>query len=144
MNIRNATYRDAPAIKGLLEQLGYTSTHSMIVDQLEIMFSKEDHQVFVYELRKEVVGFVSVHYLPQLAFDGGVMLISYFSVDETVKSTGIAKELEQYVTNQARIRKCERIQVHCQDWRVPAHQFYLQQGYQEYPKYFTKRIVYAE
>jgi len=144
MNIRNATYHDAPAIKGLLEQLGYTSRLSMIVDQIERMFNKGDHQVFVYELRKEVVGFVSVHYLPQLAFDGGIMIISYFSVDEAVKNSNIDKELEQYIANQARLRKCERIQVHCMDWRAPTHQFYVQQGYQEYPKYFTKRLVYGE
>ena len=144
MNIRNATYHDAPAIKSLLEQLGYTSRLSMIIDQLTRMFNKEDHRVYVYELRKEVVGFASVHYLPQLAFDGGIMIISYFSVDEAVKDTGIAKEIEGYITNQARVRKCERIQVHCLDWRTPAHQFYVQQGYQEYPKYFTKRLVYGE
>jgi GNAT superfamily N-acetyltransferase len=131
MTIRIASYHDSSRL-------------SMIVDQLERLFNKEDHQVFVYELRKEVVGFVSVHYLPQLAFDGGVMIISYFSVDEGVKDTGIGKELEQYITNQARLRKCERIQVHCMDWRTPAHQFYKQQGYQEYPKYYTKRLVYGE
>ena len=144
MNIRNATYHDAPAIKSLLEQLGYTSRLSMIIDQLTRMFNKEDHQVFVYELKKEVVGFVSVHYLPQLAFDGGVMIISYFSVDEAVKDTNVGRELEQYIIKQARLKKCERIQVHCLDWRTPAHQFYVQQGYIEYPKYFTKRLVYGE
>lgn len=108
------------------------------------MFGKDDHQLLVYELRKEVVGFVSVHYLPQLAFDGGLLVITYFSVDEAVKNTDVAKHLEQYITEQARLNKCERIQVHCLDCRTPVHQFYLQQGYQEYPKYFTKRLVYVE
>jgi GNAT superfamily N-acetyltransferase len=142
--IRNATYHDAPEIRNLLEALGYKTSISMLVDQLKVLFGKEGHEVWVYELRKEVVGFVSVHYLPQLAFDGGVMIISYFSVDEAVKDTGIARELEQFIAGQARLRRCERIQVHCLEWRTPAHQFYLQQGYLEYPKYFTKRLVYAE
>jgi N-acetylglutamate synthase-like GNAT family acetyltransferase len=144
MHIRNATYHDAPEIRNLLEALGYKTSISMLVDQLKVLFGKEGHEVWVYELRKEVVGFVSVHYLPQLAFDGGLMLISYLSVDETVRDQGIGKALEEYVTAQARIKKCERIQVHCAEWRAPAHQFYLQQGYVEYPKYFTKRLVYAE
>jgi len=78
MNIRNATYHDAPAIKSLLEQLGYSSRLSMLIDQLERLFNKNDHQVFVYELKKEVVGFASVHCLPQLAFDGAILIISYF------------------------------------------------------------------
>jgi hypothetical protein len=144
MNIRKATYIDAPAIKLLLEALGYKARISLLINQLETMFGKDDHQIFVYELKKEVVGFVSIHILPQLAFDGGIMLITYFSVDETIGYTNIAKELEQYITKLAVLKKCERIQVHCLEWRTPAHQFYLQQGYQEYPKYFTKRLVYAE
>jgi N-acetylglutamate synthase-like GNAT family acetyltransferase len=144
MTIRNATYHDAPAIKSLLESLGYKTTNSLLVDQLDILFNNENDQVLVYELKKEVIGFVAVHHLPQLAFDGGLMLITYLSVDDSVKDTGVAKALEEYITRQAILRKCERIQVHCLEWRTPAHQFYLQQGYQEYPKYFTKRLVYGE
>lgn len=144
MGIRNATYKDAPAIKSLLDALGYKTSNSLLVNQLETLFGKNDHEVFVYELYKEVVGFVSVHILPQLAFDDGMMIITYFSIDETVTNTSVAKELEQHITNQAILRKCDWIQVHCMDWRVPAHQFYLQQGYQEYPKYFTKRLIYGQ
>src|SRR5580698_4490026 len=105
MTIRTATYLDAPAIKLLLEVLGYTARYSLIVDQLELMFGKDDHQVFVYELKKEVIGFVSVHFLPQLAFEGGLMVITYLSADDA----GIAQALEKYVTEQARLRKCDRI-----------------------------------
>jgi N-acetylglutamate synthase-like GNAT family acetyltransferase len=144
MNIRNATYKDAPAIKLLMEALGYKTSISLLINQLETMFGKDDHEVLVYELNREVAGFVSVHYLPQLAFDGGLMIITYLSADESIKNTSINQALEEYITARARKKKCERIQVHCSDWRIPAHQFYIQQGYQEYPKYFTKRLVYAE
>jgi len=144
MNIRNATYYDAPAIRLLLEALGYRTTISLLVSQLENLFDGKYAQAFVYELNKEVVGFISIHYLPQLGFDGELVLISYLSVEEGYRRKGIGKKLEKYVTEQALKRKCDRIQVHCQDWRTPAHKFYEQQGYQEYPKYFTKRLVYAE
>ena len=109
MNIRNATYHDAPAIKQLLEELGYVSRLSIMVNQIEMMFNTGDHQIFVYELKKEVVGFVSVHYLPQLAFDGGLMLITYLSADKAIPNLDIGRELEQYITHQARLKKCERI-----------------------------------
>jgi GNAT superfamily N-acetyltransferase len=142
MNIRNATYHDAPTIKLLLEASGYTRRMSPLVSQLETIFGKDDHQVFVYELRKEVVGFVSVHYLPQLAFDGGLMIISNFAVDEFVQYTDVANQLEQYIEKYARQRKCELIQVHSMDWRTDVHRFYLQQGYKEFPNYFTKQLVY--
>ena len=135
---------DAPAIKLLLEALGYSARTSLLVGQLENLYGKDDHQIFVFELRGEVVGFVSVHYLPQLAVGGGVAIISYLSVDETVKTPDVAGALEKYVTEKAKERKCERIQVHCLDWRTAVHQFYLNQGYKEYPKYFTKPIAYGE
>jgi N-acetylglutamate synthase-like GNAT family acetyltransferase len=144
MPIRNATYKDAPAIKSLLEALGYKTSLSLLIGQLENLFGEKDHQALVCEVNREVVGFASVHYLPQLAFDGGLMVITYLSVDETVKNQNIAQALEEYITTVARKKRCERIQVHCADWRTPAHQFYLQQGYQDYPKYFTKRLMYGE
>lgn len=144
MNIRDATYKDAPAVKLLLEALGYTGSVSLLIDQLELLFGGKDHQIFVYEMNKEVVGFISVHFLPQLAFDGELALISYLSVDETVRDHGIGKALEQHVVGVARKRKCDRIQVHCLERRAREHRFFEQLGYQEYPKYFTKRLIYAE
>lgn len=144
MIIRNATYRDAPVIKLLLESLGYKASISLLITQLESQFGQNDHQVHVYELKKEVVGFISVHYLPQLAFDGGLAIITFLSVDDAAKDHCIAKALEQYVSDQARKRKCERIQVHCLEWRTGEHEFFKQQGYQEYPKYYSKRLAYAE
>ena len=144
MKIREATYHDAAAIKLLMAALGYKTSVSLLVDQLENLFDGINHQVFVYEMNKDVVGFISVHYMPQLGFDGELVFISYLSVDESVRDQGIGKALEQYVTREALKRKCDRIQVHFQEWRSREHQFYMQQGYQEYAKFFTKRLVYAE
>ncbi|MFA6084673.1 GNAT family N-acetyltransferase [Mucilaginibacter sp.] len=144
MNIRNATYRDAPAIKLLLEALGYKTSTILLVSQLEKLFGQNDHQVLVYELNKDVLGFISIHYLPQLGFDAELVIITYLSVDETVSDQSIGAALEEYVAAQAIKRKCDRIQVHCSEWRAPTHKFYKQQGYQEYPQYYTKRLIYAE
>ncbi len=141
LKIRNATYHDAPFIKGLLAVLGYQTNLSLLVDQLERLFGSQNDHCYVCDINKEVVGFVTVHYLPQLAFDGGVAIISYLSVDESIKGIDIATALEKHVTEQARIKRCEQVQVHCMDWRTHAHQFYIKQGYQEYPKYFIKRLV---
>lgn len=144
MNIRNATYRDAPSIKLLLEALGYKTKTVLLIPQLEKLFDGKDNQVLVYESDKMVLGFIAVHYLPQLGFDGELVTISYLAVDEEHQGQGIGKALEEYVVAAAWTRKCDRIQVHCSDWRAKAHQFYEQQGYREYPKYYSKRLVYAE
>jgi GNAT superfamily N-acetyltransferase len=144
MNIRNATYKDAPAIRTLLMTLGYKTTISLLITQLEQLSGYKDHQVFVYEADKEVVGFISIHYIIQLGFDGEIVIINYLAVDETSRGKGVGAALEKHLVTQALKRKCDRIQVHCSDWRIPAHKFYEQQGYQEYPKYYTKRLIYAE
>ena len=144
MKIREATYHDAATIKLLMAALGYKSSVSLLVDQLENLFDGIYNRVFVYELNKDVVGFISVHFMPQLAFDGELVFISYLSVDDTVNDQGIAKALEDYVCKEALKRKCDRIQVHCLDWRTPERKFYKEQGYQEYPNFYTKRLVYGE
>jgi len=144
MNIRNATYRDAPSIKLLLATLGYKTTTILLIPQLEKLFDGKDNQVWVYEVDKEVRGFIAVHFLPQLGFDGELVTISYLAVDETHQGQGIGKALEEYVAAAAWKRKCDRIQVHCSDWRTKANRFYQKQGYREYPKYYSKRLVYAE
>ena len=144
MPIRNATYKDADFIKGLLNTLGYSANLSLLIEQLEQLFGGEHDQAYVYEHDKEILGFVTVHFLPQLAFDGGVAIISYLAAVDHKRREGVATALEQHVTNEARARKCERIQVHCLDFRTPAHQFYLSRDYKEYPKYFTKRLIYGE
>jgi GNAT superfamily N-acetyltransferase len=144
MNIRNATYRDAPAIRLLLDSLGYKTTISMLIGQLEKLSGSKDHHVFVYEQNKEIAGFIAVHFLPQLGFDGELAIITYLAVDAGQQRKGIGKQLEAYASQMAWQRKCDRIQLHCADWRTPAHDFYQKQGYREYPKYYTKRLVYAE
>jgi predicted N-acetyltransferase YhbS len=140
MQIRNATFRDAPAIKLLLEASGHKASTSLLVNQLETLFGGNDHQVFIYEQHKELLGFISVHYLPILASRGETAFISYLLVDESVKDQRIDKALEQYVTHEALKRKCDRIQVHSMDCLTPPHEFYSAQGYQETAQYFTKKL----
>jgi hypothetical protein len=144
MKIRKGTYHDAPFIKLLMEGLGYKTSNSLLITQLTDLFSSSQHEVLVCEEREEVIGFAVVHVLPQLAFDGGLLIISYLSIDERVKNQSMATLLEKHIAELARKRKCERIQVHCAAWRTQAQAFFLQQDYEEYPQYYTKRLMYGE
>jgi N-acetylglutamate synthase-like GNAT family acetyltransferase len=144
MHVRTATYKDAPDIRTLLETLGYKTSISLLISQLENLFSGKDHEVLVCEINKNIAAFASVHFLPQLAFDGGLLIISYLSIDERERDQRVATALENCIVELARKRKCERIQVHCAQWRSQSHQFFLGQGYEEYPQYFTKRLMYGE
>ena len=144
MKVRKATFHDTPFIKLLMESLGYKTSNSILVMQLQNLFNGTDHEVLVCEDREEVIGFAVIHMLPQLAFEGNLLIISYLYVNEMSKDQSSAKLLENFIHDLARKRKCERIQVHCAPWRAASQKFFLSQHYEEYPQYFTKRLMYGE
>ncbi|MBB5439465.1 GNAT superfamily N-acetyltransferase [Pedobacter sp. AK017] len=142
MAIRKAKVEDAVMIKNLLEQLDYPTAGTFVADKLAKMLSHTDHELLVYELNNKVVAFISIHFIPQIALAGDFAMISYFAVDATVRSKGIGKTMEAYAEVLARSRNCDRMQLHSSARRVAAHKFYERQGYQESPKYFSKKLYY--
>ncbi|WP_449437450.1 GNAT family N-acetyltransferase [Pedobacter steynii] len=138
MNIRKAELKDAGAIRILMEQLGYPTEEGFMTKKLESFSDRTDHQDLVCELEGEVLGFISIHFIPQIAFEADYAVISYFVVDDDSRSLGIGKALEEHCTALAVERKCKRIMVHSNARRTDAHRFYLRQGFVEYPKDFVK------
>jgi len=137
MSIRIATVNDAPQIKILLDQLGYPTVDGDLENKINLLLHHPDHELIVFN---NVSAVMSIHFIPQLALAGDFALISYFAVDETVRSTGIGKKMEEYCVKLATDRGCERIQVKCNIRRTDAHRFYERQGYQEARKYFSKSL----
>ena len=87
-----------------------------------------------------ILGFLSLHFIPQIALPGDFARISYFSIDETARGKGLGARLEEHATQLAREKGCELIEVHCHTRREKAHAFYFRQGYEESPKYLVKRL----
>lgn len=140
MNIRKATVNDAESIRKLLEQLDYPTDNGFIENKLPLMIAHPDEELMVFEMDNAVLGFISIHFVPQIALDGDFAVISYFAVDEAARSKGVGKALEAYCHKLAVERNCDRIQVHCHSRRTDAHRFYEREGYQESPKYFIKKL----
>ena len=140
MSIRKAILADQPAISILLNQLGYPGTETFLLQNLAVMLDQPTSEVFVYELDEKVAGFIAIDFIPQLATKGDFARISCFAVDETIRSKGVGRLLEEYCIRLATERKCDRIEVHCHSRRVDAHRFYERQGYEESPKYFIKML----
>lgn len=140
MGIRAARAADWPAIAILLDTLGYTGTHRFLEQQLPRLLSHPDERVLVYEEEGQLLAFISLHFIPQIALEGDFARISYFSVAPEARSKGIGKQLEEYCTRLAQERHCDRIEVHCHEKRVDAHRFYYRQGYTESPKYLVKGL----
>jgi GNAT superfamily N-acetyltransferase len=141
MNIRKIEIADGESITALLEQLGYPNTERFISSKIQSMMNHP----FEYSLVAEnedyrIVGFISIHIIPQIALEGDFARISYFCVDENFRSSGVGKQLEEYCEKIARENNCDRIEVHCHSRRERAHEFYFRQGYEESPKYLVKKI----
>ncbi|WHY15317.1 GNAT family N-acetyltransferase [Peribacillus frigoritolerans] len=140
MGIRRANIKEWKAISDLLGQLDYLYTETFIKDNIERLITHPDEELLVYEDNERVIAFISMHYIPQIALLGDFARISYFSVDKTIRGKGIGNEIEEYCTELAKKRNCDRLEVHCHSRRIDAHRFYSRQGYTESPKSFIKMI----
>jgi GNAT superfamily N-acetyltransferase len=137
--IRRAQPADTESIRALIAQLDYDPPANL-EEKIRLLSAHPDEVLLVCELDTEVVAFVSLHFIPQIALAGDFARISYFAVKDSARSHGIGKTLEAHITRLARERNCDRIEVHCHTRRTDAHRFYERQGYKESPKYFIKRL----
>jgi GNAT superfamily N-acetyltransferase len=137
--IRLAQLTDTEAIRALIVQLDYEPP-AELEEKIRRLSNHPDEVLLVYELDAEVVGFLSLHFIPQVALNGDFARISYFAVKDTARGQGVGQQLEAHITQLARERNCDRIEVHCHTRRADAHRFYERQGYEESPKYFIKRL----
>ena len=140
MVIRKANVEDWKQISLLLNQLDYPDTEQFIKNKVETLLMDTNEELLVFEENKKVIALISIHFIPQLAVKGDFARISYFAVDENIRSKGIGRKIEEYCTELALKRKCDRIEVHCHSRRTDAHRFYMRQGFTESPKYFIKML----
>lgn len=137
MAIRKADAGDINAIITLLDQLGYQGTEKFMEKKLLRLINHPDEELVVYEENNQVIALMSIHFIPQLALEGDFARISYFSVDNTIRSTGKGKLLEEYCTGLAQDRNCDRIEVHCHERRSDAHRFYFRQESKRFNMFST-------
>lgn len=141
IEIREASINDSESISNLLEQLDYSGTDKFINKRVKELIEHKDETLLVAKKDEKVVAVLSLHFIPKLALEGDFCRISYFCVDEDNRSDGVGALLESYAVKLAKEKKCDRIEVHCNQRRRKAHKFYYKQGYIESPKYLIKSLV---
>jgi GNAT superfamily N-acetyltransferase len=139
-SIREGEVKDSREIAILLTELGYPSTAAFAADKIQQQLAHPDARLLVAVDAGHVLGFVSLHFMVQLALPGEFCRISYFCVGQQWRRQGVGDALERTVQTIARDRECDRIEVHCHERRTAAHQFYGNQGYSESPQYLMKSI----
>lgn len=140
MNIRLAESKDAFALSALLAELGYADTEPFIERRLAQLMVDETERLLIAEHGNTVLGFLSLHFIPQLALAGDFARISYFCIAEGERSKGAGQQLLQHAERLAREHACDRMEVHCHQRREKANAFYAREGYGESPRYHIKEL----
>jgi GNAT superfamily N-acetyltransferase len=140
VRLRPATSADAPALVHLLHELGYAGTESFIAGRLRQLAAHPDGLVQVAEVERVALGFISLHFIPQLALAGDFCRVSYLCVADHARGSGIGAQLLAFAEAQARARGCDRMELHSHERRVDAHRFYTREGYVESPKYLVRML----
>jgi len=140
MLIRDAVAGDAAMVSQLLADLDYPASEAEVAQRIVSMATNPDSRLLVAEEQGEALGFISLHFIPQIALAGEFCRISYLCVSSNNRGGGIGQQLVDEVERLAWARCCDRMEVHSHTRRVRAHRFYGRAGYEDSPKYLIKTL----
>jgi GNAT superfamily N-acetyltransferase len=125
--IRDASSEDAPAIAGLLTQLGYPSEEEAVESRLDRLRIVGD-RIAVAELDGAVVGLAHLQVTPAIERDRPAAKIGALVVDQAHRGLGIGRALVGAMEAEARLRGCELLYLTTSERRDDAHAFYERVG----------------
>ncbi|CAH0322001.1 Aminoalkylphosphonate N-acetyltransferase [Rahnella aquatilis] len=140
MLIREGTVQDAPVLAQLLGDLDYPNRSEAIAERVAKMAVNPDSRLLVAETEGQAVGFISLHFIPQIALAGEFCRISYLCVSDHARGSGIGQKLLDEAERLAADRGSDRMEVQRHTRRVRAHTFYARAQYEESPKYLLKKL----
>lgn len=146
ISIRPAKKNDTPLILGLLYELGRPkpekdSDLNSFRDLVKNQINDSDKTVLVAESNDvNVVGMVSVIFLPRLNQIQYEMYIPELIVTEKYRNQGIGTSLINACISMARQKKCHKIRLESGIQRIQAHQFYKNLGFESKSLSFTKNF----
>lgn len=132
IKIREASFQDVKVLCTLLKQLGYPQTLEIVSERLQIYEERQDHFVFVAELKGKIVGFISIAALESFIHQGKKYRITALVVDQEVRGQGVGKTLVDYVEKIAKSNQGKLIELTSGVRRagMGSHHFYRSLGYE--------------
>lgn len=140
MTIREATPDDSAVLLQLLDQLGYPT---LTLEDTRSNLRKHrdpDYCILVGEIDGHVVAFITLHVFHVLHWRAPFGRISSFCVEEGFRSKGAGRQLLHAGEEWLQAKGCAKIEVTSNARRIRAHQFYLNLGYSEDSRRFTKYL----
>ena len=121
MLIREGTVQDAPVLAQLLGDLDYPNRSEAIAERVAKMAVNPDSRLLVAETEGQAVGFISLHFIPQIALAGEFCRISYLCVSDHARGSGIGQKLLDEAERLAADRGGARMEVtsHTPSGRAP-------------------------
>lgn len=137
--IREARLDDAPALAGLIAELGYPWSAGEIAARLQPMLDAGEPPL-VFEEGGAVIGVLVWHVTPTLHRAGGVGRTVMFVVSEAARGRGVGRALLAEAEARFRARGCVMAEVTSNVRREQAHAFYEGLGYERTSYRFGKPL----
>jgi GNAT superfamily N-acetyltransferase len=143
IRIRRLIKNDYKTLVDLLAQLGYEDNTIVSLSKRYSLFRRNNGIIFIAEDEsRRVVGFAAVAIIPMIQCDGFLARITNICIDEKRRSAGIGAGLIKYIENYCVQKKCVLLEVTTNLKRKKAHEFYLNNGFEETHKRYNKKPQY--
>ena len=142
--IRKAKPNDVPIILGLLNELGRPKPKKdSEVDAFRKLVKKylkdSDKEILVAENNQiEIIGFVSIMFLPRLNQTNFELYIPELVVQKRVQNKGVGKKLMDSCISLGKAKNCHRIRLESGIQRKKSHEFYKSLGFKYSANSFSK------
>lgn len=131
VKLRPVGRTDAPALAGLLDQLGYPTTEADVHERLGYWLDDPASRLIGADDDGVLVGVAALHVSPMLETTGRSARLSALVVDERFRSQGVGQQLVAATEEQARAAGCVKMEITSSRYRTRTHLFYQQLGYED-------------
>jgi GNAT superfamily N-acetyltransferase len=141
VSVRGAGPADAPAIAGLLAELGYPTSPADVGGRLAELEASGRSAALVAEHADEVAGVLTLHTVPVLHEPGDWCRVTVLVVGAAARRRGLGRALVAEAEAMARARGCVRIEVTSALHRAGAHELYRSMGFGRVSEHFLKTLA---
>jgi GNAT superfamily N-acetyltransferase len=141
ISVRDAGPDDAPAIAGLLGELGYPTTAEAFARRLDRLQREPSTWLFVADAGERAIGLAALRVLALVERDEPVGRLIALVVSASHRGQGVGRALVDHVEMRARREGCVQIDLSSSDRREGAHAFYRRLGFADVSRRFVKDLA---
>ncbi len=130
LHIRSAKKDDCPGITELSNQLGYLSSLDKVCEILDLVLTRDDHQVYIVEKDNLIVGYI--HLVSTMCIGSNPFVeIAALIVHKSYQNKGVGKLLIKEAEKWTRSNGLTDIRIRSNIIREEAHQYFQRKGFQD-------------